>query len=149
MKKVIGTSIASIALLVSATAIAQPAQQISPDGSPPPIGKLGTAPMKSGFILNADANKDGKISLDEFKANATERAVKNFENLDANKDGFVTKEEFEKARADRREERREFEKAWAEHRNEKKDVRGGPPNLPPSGQIGNPGQPGGPDNKGK
>ena len=40
-----------------------------------------------------DANKDGKITLEEFTAPALKDAMIRFENADTNKDGIVTLEE--------------------------------------------------------
>lgn len=55
---------------------------------PPPFEKM-------------DADKDGKISMDEFKAHAPkeaspERIAGKFKKLDANGDGFIAKDEFPK-----------------------------------------------------
>ena len=47
--------------------------------------------MMLGRLLEADANKDGVITLDEVLATATKR----FEQLDRNKDGVVDKADFE------------------------------------------------------
>ena len=66
-----------------------------------------------------DANKDGKLTLDELKGKATEpkqieRREKMFKDMDANGDGAVTLEEykafFEKMRAERGSQRKKSEK---------------------------------------
>jgi Ca2+-binding EF-hand superfamily protein len=50
-------------------------------------------------VENLDANKDGKISLEEFRKHprhadtSEERQTKQFQNLDKNKDGFLEKSE--------------------------------------------------------
>ncbi len=47
----------------------------------------------------ADANADGKLSLDEFKTMSTKgNAEKKFKAADADKDGFVTPEELKAAK---------------------------------------------------
>lgn len=63
-------------------------------------------PPASQFFDEADANKDGKLSQQEFEtymqAKAKARAQQMFQRADTDKDGFVTKEEFQKLRAQRR-----------------------------------------------
>lgn len=89
------------------------------DTKPAKKGKLAGKVDKSKLFETMDANKDGKISKDEFKAGMEkaaeklkERAAdkgggkaagmldkmadKVFDKLDADKDGSVSKEEFEK-----------------------------------------------------
>ena len=45
-----------------------------------------------------DANRDGRITRDEFLADATARAEKSFARLDANGDGYITRDEYKAAR---------------------------------------------------
>lgn len=109
MKKILGSTVASIAILFAAGVNAEPAVAPVPNAmATAHLDKPGPRFNKGNFIANVDANKDGKLSLDEMKAFHAERAAKEFERLDANKDGVVTKEEIEQARANR-------EARWAEH----------------------------------
>ena len=52
---------------------------------------MGGPGMMLGWMIEADANKDGVITLDEVLAAATKR----FEQLDRNKDGVIDKADFE------------------------------------------------------
>ena len=70
-----------------------PAQALDP-AAPQHAAKRPRDPKKAFARLDADA--DGKISLDEFKAhgkNAAKRE-KRFQKLDANHDGYLSMEEF-------------------------------------------------------
>lgn len=44
-------------------------------------------------MMNADANKDGKISHDEFMAESQKRSEEHFKRMDTNGDGFVDQAE--------------------------------------------------------
>lgn len=44
-------------------------------------------------VMKADANKDGKVSFEEFKAMHEEKMIVRFKNKDINKDGFIDLEE--------------------------------------------------------
>jgi Ca2+-binding EF-hand superfamily protein len=44
---------------------------------------------KAGHHFDADANHDGKVSLEEFKAANEQRMAKRFKRMDANGDGFI------------------------------------------------------------
>lgn len=46
---------------------------------------------------DSDSNGDGKLSLEEFKAEAAKNIEKRFENADTDKDGFLTREELKAA----------------------------------------------------
>lgn len=112
-------------LAVAVVAFAVPvalADEKADDTKPAKKGKLAGKVDKSKMFETMDANKDGKISKDEFKAGMEkaaeklkERAAdkggkaagaldkiadKVFEKLDADKDGSVSKEEFEKGEFD-------------------------------------------------
>jgi hypothetical protein len=74
MKKHLTFAIGAIALLLAGTAHADKACQW--DG-------------KHGKYMNADANKDGKVSRGEFLAMKKARAERKFARLDANGDGVL------------------------------------------------------------
>lgn len=61
--------------------------------------------------MNADTNKDGKISHDEFMAASQKRSEEHFKRMDTNGDGFIDQAErkvaFERMRQHRQE--------WREH----------------------------------
>jgi Ca2+-binding EF-hand superfamily protein len=44
-------------------------------------------------MLEADTNKDGKISYEEFKAEHEKRGQAHFKNIDLNSDGFIDESE--------------------------------------------------------
>lgn len=50
------------------------------------------------FLTKADANKDGKVSKEEFISASAERAQTFFSRMDKNGDGFLTEDEAPKAR---------------------------------------------------
>lgn len=43
--------------------------------------------------LTADANQDGKVSYEEFRATGEQRMEKHFKRMDANGDGFIDQAE--------------------------------------------------------
>lgn len=82
MKKTILTAMA----LAATTTIAF-ANAPQPHGHEPG-GKRGQ------FIEQADANKDGSVSADEFKSFAASKSAERFKKLDANSDGMISQDEF-------------------------------------------------------
>ena len=65
-----------------------------------------------------DANKDGKITLEEFTAPALKDAMIRFENADTNKDGIVTLEEENAAVAKAKKQEADAKKKQAEQKKE-------------------------------
>jgi len=63
-----------------------------------------------------DANKDGKITLEEFTAPALKDAMIRFENADTNKDGIVTLEEENAAVARAKKQEADAKKKQAEQK---------------------------------
>ncbi|MBU3736987.1 MAG: hypothetical protein FGM62_08435 [Methylobacterium sp.] len=57
------------------------------------------------MLGKADANHDGKVTFDEFKAMHDARVQEHFNKLDANGDGAIDKSEAEQARQARGEKR--------------------------------------------
>jgi hypothetical protein len=51
------------------------------------------------MLLNADANKDGMVSRDEFLAARAEQAGKTFDRVDTNHDGVLSAQEIEAVKA--------------------------------------------------
>ena len=62
------------------------------EGGGSPAGGPG-GPGRGKMFEMMDKDGDGKVTVDEFKANATEMAKQRFEKIDANADGKVTAEE--------------------------------------------------------
>lgn len=93
MNKMIGCAFSGmlLVLLHGAALAAEPA----------PAGKPGK------MMEEADANKDGKVSFDEFKAGHDRRMQEHFKKLDANGDGFIDKPEAQKGREEMREKRQD------------------------------------------
>lgn len=54
-------------------------------------------------MKSSDANNDGKVSYDEFKAAHEQRMEKHFKRVDANSDGFIDATEKQAARDKMRE----------------------------------------------
>jgi Ca2+-binding EF-hand superfamily protein len=71
------------------------------EDTPPP----GEGPQ--GMLGKADANKDGKVTFDEFKSMHDARMQEHFNRLDANGDGAIDKSEAEQGRQARGEKRHE------------------------------------------
>jgi EF hand len=94
-----------VAMMMGATATIALAD--SHEGMPPPPGH---EPPE----MKADANGDGKVSYDEFKAAHEKHMEERFKKMDANGDGFIdesekkaAKDKFKERRKDRREKRKE------------------------------------------
>ena len=49
--------------------------------------------QKEQYKNSADANKDGKLTYEEYKMHNENRAKKNFDHMDANKDGTLDETE--------------------------------------------------------
>lgn len=88
MKKIISmVACATVVLMVCGIAMAEE-------------GKAkGKGPKGPGLFEKSDVNKDGKLTLDEFKATCKDptKAEAKFQAADADKDGFLTKEELKAA----------------------------------------------------
>lgn len=87
------------------------AAAIAEDNPPPP----GEGPR--GMLSKADANQDGKVTFDEFKAVHEARLQERFNKLDANGDGAIDKSEAHQARQDRGEKRYDKRQDYREKRN--------------------------------
>lgn len=73
------------------------------------------------MMEEADANHDGKVSYDEFKAAHEKRMQEHFKKMDANGDGFVDKAEAQKAREMMREKMKEHMEMRKEMRDKMKE----------------------------
>lgn len=60
--------------------------------------------------MNADANNDGKVSFDEFKAAREQNMQEHFNRRDTNKDGFIDQAEKDAAKQN-----------WKKHHGKMKD----------------------------
>jgi hypothetical protein len=109
MRSLVLAAVASLVLSFGVRADDKPGVD-RPGARKPGAGKRGAGGgmMLAKLFEKADANGDGKVSLEEFKkaiANAPqgrlkdkpEAAAKLFKHFDADGDGFVTKEEIKKA----------------------------------------------------
>ena len=74
----------------------EPGQKKNKKGATPPAPAAKDADPKAARFNERDLNHDGKLSLDEFVATASDKAgaKARFEKFDADKDGFVSREEF-------------------------------------------------------
>ncbi|WP_059755675.1 hypothetical protein [Thiobacillus denitrificans] len=79
-------TLAGLLSAASASALAQPMPEAAPGGAAPTAG----APS----FKSIDSNGDGKISLEEFKAQGGQEQT--FTELDANQDKNLSKDEFSK-----------------------------------------------------
>ena len=86
MKKIVSLAMC-VAVVLMVSGVAMAAEGKGPKG-----------PKGPDFFTKVDANKDGKLSLDEFKAayKGTDAEAK-FLAADTDKDGFLTKEELKAA----------------------------------------------------
>ncbi len=73
--------IATLCLSMPTIAVAEPG------GTCPSKGK------KYHYIESMDTNKDGKVSLNEFKDTRQDYLKRKFERMDSNGDGFITKDD--------------------------------------------------------
>jgi len=82
MKRTSLSIIAALCLSVPALALAE-------------VGKTCSSKEKKAckYVEKMDANKDGKVSFEEFKAARQAHAKKKFEHLDSNGDGFISKDD--------------------------------------------------------
>lgn len=79
-------------------------------------------------VMKADANKDGKVSFEEFEAAHHERMVLRFKNKDINQDGFIDLEEKvvakekkkEEKKVEKEAERKELREKYQEDRKKRK-----------------------------
>ena len=67
----------------------------------PALAEEGAGKGKDHRFKNADTNEDGKLSLEEFKADIVKNIGKRFELADADKDGFLTRAELKAAHGKR------------------------------------------------
>lgn len=88
--------------LASLLALALPGLSAD-DAAPKPWMKEGGAggpgggPQRGKMFEMMDKNSDGKVTVEEFKANASDMAKQRFERIDENADGKVTAAEFSAA----------------------------------------------------
>lgn len=68
-------------------------------GGQPPAG----ADRSRSMLERGDADRDGKVSRDEFKALHEKRTEEMFRALDAGGDGYIDADELQRARESRRE----------------------------------------------
>lgn len=77
----------------------RPKPPLSPDKPVPPDGRLGLESQRPmgqrvvGLLKEADANSDGKVSLEELKAVRPHMTEERFNLMDTNHDGSITKED--------------------------------------------------------
>ena len=82
MKRTLLSIIAALCLSVPAIALAETGKTCSGKGK-----------KVCKYIENMDANKDGRVSFDEFKEARTSSAKQKFDRLDRNGDGFISNED--------------------------------------------------------
>lgn len=87
----IGSLLVGAALLVSGAGYAAP-------GATAPANPPAGPPRGQSMMERMDANHDGKISYDEFRAAHEQRAQREFKQIDANGDNVVTEDELRTAR---------------------------------------------------
>lgn len=75
------------------------AEEESTAPAAPAVGaQAQAAGLRGAMFANMDANRDGKVTLEEYQAAMAELAKMRFEAMDANKDGAVTEEEMRASR---------------------------------------------------
>ncbi len=63
--------------------------------------------------MNADTNKDGKISYDEYRASKEKQMERQFKRMDTNSDGFIDESEKQAAKDKMREMREKRKQKWS------------------------------------
>jgi len=100
--KTTGRWIAAAAMLAGTMALAQTVAPAGGDAGKerarPAGGDRGAAMMEQMSFEKMDANGDGKVTFEEFKAASEPMLKMRFDRMDENKDGFLSKEEVQKAR---------------------------------------------------
>jgi len=106
--KTTGRWIVAAMMLASISAYAQTAAPAAPTGTAPTGGDAGKerprpggergAMMEQMSFEKMDADGDGKVTFEEFKAAMEPMMKRRFDQMDENKDGVLTKEELQKAR---------------------------------------------------
>jgi len=82
MKRISLSIIAALCLAVPALALAETGKTCS-----------GKEKKTCKYVEKMDANKDGKVSFDEFKAGRLASAREKFDRLDSNSDGFISNDD--------------------------------------------------------
>jgi len=75
--------------IVAALCLSVPAMAYAEEGKVCPT----KAKKECNYIEQMDANKDGKVSFEEFKEARKAYAKKKFDRMDVNGDGFITKDD--------------------------------------------------------
>ena len=174
MRTTVAISLAALTLLAACSKSGGNGDQASSAGASSSSGdeKITLAQFQQrqvDRIMRDDANKDGKVSKDEFvqamQARIAERQQQNggddsgnapdpqaiadrvFTRMDTNSDGFITKDELEKSAADRFNRIDTDHKGYVTRDQMRAQFRGGGQGGPPGGGQGGGGQGGG-DNGG-
>lgn len=69
------------------------------------------SPKTDSDVMKADANHDGKVSFEEYKAAHETRLLERFKRRDVNNDGFIDLEEKQVAKAKKQEQHKAEKKA--------------------------------------
>jgi len=75
--------------IVAALCLSVPVMAYAEEGKVCPT----KAKKECNYIEKMDANKDGKVSFEEFKEARNTYAKKKFDRMDTNGDGFITKDD--------------------------------------------------------
>lgn len=100
-------------VLAGAVALAQPSAAATNAGH---VGKRGEA-----AFLEADRNRDGRLSQAEWQEARAKRLADQFRRLDGNHDGSLTREELRQARQHRRQDMRARQELRRQRRREDRD----------------------------